>query len=246
MGPSVEMLDMEYSEFLGSYRKVPSCLFRSFEREEHMRQFMAGHIRLGHYRYYFHRSPENWTWEDLIANPALLKKSSRTNKYEGNIRQLQIRQTDGSIKRLDVFSQGSPHYSLCFSTEVNRDYGDYVIRLNDPIEFHQRIKRFLNTDSGHYAGSMVYCNGLVVEMTHDPRLICLYTDATANASKNEFRFSYDILLENGFLVLSDGSRREPSGALRYENDSAVEELTLPHFCWFQDIRIDDLFTVVSS
>lgn len=85
---------MEYSDFLREFKTIPQVLFRSFDKKEHMETFLSGNIRLGYYQYYFHRPEESWKWEDLVANPLLLKKNSRTSKHEGNIRQLQIKNLD--------------------------------------------------------------------------------------------------------------------------------------------------------
>jgi len=176
---------MEYSNFLKNYNIIPECLFRSFDKKEHMEDFLSGNIRLGYYQYYFHKPENNWTWEDLVADPKLLKKNSRTSKYEGNIRQFQTKNDDGSNKTLDLLSHCSPHYSLSFSTEINNDYGPFIVQLSSPLEFHQRVKLFLNSQIGHYAGQMVYCNSLKAEH-YDSRLICLYSDSPSNSSKKDF------------------------------------------------------------
>ena len=160
-----------------------------------MEEFLSGNLRLGYYRYYFHKPSEDHSWDQIVNDPSLLKKNSRSSKYEGNIRNLKVRDIDGVLRSECVRSFSTPHYYLSFSKQYKQNYGIYTVKLNNPLEFHKRIVEFIGLNLGHYLGSMVYCDELeVFSNQFDSRLICLYSDSRNNASKDEFRFAYYLLL----------------------------------------------------
>lgn len=235
---------MEYRDFLSEYNESVTPLFRSFEKREYLEEFLSGKIRLGHYRYYFHLPEVDYEFgQSYEKKTSSSFKSCRENKNEGLIKGVQIRKADGSTQILGMQSFLSPHYSLSFSTERNIDYGKYIIQLNNPLEFHRRVKNFLNSEIGHYAGKIVYCDSLETEENYDSRLVCLYSDSRANYLKKEYRFSYYILNHGDCLIFQDNSNAKPGGPIYQTNDPEVLQFNLPHFNTLEGIRVDDICTI---
>lgn len=225
---------MDYSEFLAKHREPVVTLYRGFDKKEHMDMFLAGQIRLGLFKYY----------RELPA------EDTRLNKQEGILFYPKVKMSDGTVKEYVTWGFASPHYVSCWATDPSSVVGKFIVRLDNPTEFHKRMIDFLGYGNRHYSGKMVNPTGIMFDDGKcDTNLLTLYSDT--NSSKNEYRFSYWMLqnLTGGQLQLPfcDGESKfiTPKGKIVASNDpniSMKRDKYIPHFFTLNGVLIKDICT----
>lgn len=215
---------MNIQKFREEFNKdYSSNLFRSFVQIEHLEEFLEGDIRLGHYKYYSQLKTED----------------DRFNPNEGILRNIKLQRRAGFTR---LISSGGlyPTYSICFSRAVSPSYGQYVVKLNNPQEFHRRVNAFLAcAPNANYAGNMVYTNEVEMHEEDDSRFLHIYSDTLVNRSKEEYRFSYDIFFPDALAMM-------PKGSIYSENECYKGHKHLPFFIHLKGIQVRDLCEVFPS
>lgn len=229
-------MTMDYSKFLVRYRESVTYLYRGFDKIEHLEMFISGQIRLGLFKYY----------RDLPLGDI------RLNKQEGILFYPKVRQLDGTIKEYVTWGVASPHYISCWATDPGSVVGKFIVRLDNPVEFHRRVLEFLGYRHRHYLGKMVNPSGLVFdEGKCDTNLLTLFSDT--NSSKNEYRFAYWMMQSSvdGHLHLpshDEGIKLiRPIGTVvsSYDTRSLMKrDKHLPHFFTLDYVPVQDICTIV--
>jgi hypothetical protein len=193
---------------------VPSMLRRTFQHEEHARQFMAGEIRFGllqHYR----------TMEDCRRDETEGKASIRWNLGAENPDLHNVHSTVISL---------TPYYVLCTSHPAVckcqlASFGSFIVCVNEPLRLLERICDVWNKDDRAYSAAFItpvlYNKGDLADpapyLIAPPSLVYAQKP-TSFSQEREYRY---------VLACKVGTKEEPFLTLKVQPCTDICSLVIP-------------------